>query len=98
MHRSKAVQTRWLHKSVRTSPFKVSTTSRFTSPFKIEQCCLQPSKSGVIKAVKQNIFLEDEKSDSDISFIGSGNLSPFIAISSSKGSDSDSDVTNEKIQ
>ncbi|XP_063833447.1 uncharacterized protein LOC135082597 [Ostrinia nubilalis] len=99
-YRSKAVQTICQNKSISTSPFKVSTTSRFTSPFKPESCRLQVSQSGAVKVFKRNIGLEDEKSDSDISLFESGHSSPFIPTSSSKVTDSDSNVTdtNENIE
>ncbi|CAH1972125.1 unnamed protein product [Acanthoscelides obtectus] len=103
-HRSKSVQTRCQTTSISTSPMKVSTTSRSTSPFKIKPCSLRPSQSEIVKAVKRNVFLEDEKSDSDISCIESGrHLSPFVTKSASSSSgltDSDSNVTdaNENIE
>ncbi|CAH2100747.1 unnamed protein product [Euphydryas editha] len=59
-----------------------------------------PFKSGVVKAYRRKILLQDEKSDSDISF-ESEHLSPFVATSSSsKFTDSDSDITdtNEDIE
>ncbi|CAK1594367.1 unnamed protein product [Parnassius mnemosyne] len=97
--RSKAVQTRCQNKSISTSPWKVSTISHFTSPINIKPCHLQPLQSEVVKAVKRNIFLVDEKSDSDISCFESGLLSPFGA-TSVKVTDSDSNVTdtNENIE
>ncbi|CAH1974842.1 unnamed protein product [Acanthoscelides obtectus] len=101
-HRSKSVQTRCQTSSISTSPMKVS-TSRSTSPFKIKPCSLRPSQSEIVK-VKRNVFLEDEKSDSDISCIESGrHLSPFVTKSASSSSgltDSDSNVTdaNENIE
>ena len=97
-YRSKAVQTIWQTKSVSTSPFKVSTISRFTSPFKMEACRLQPSYSGGVRALKRKIVIDEEKSASDISGCESGHLSsPFITTSSR---DSDSNVTdaNEAIE
>ncbi|CAH1996129.1 unnamed protein product [Acanthoscelides obtectus] len=103
-HRSKSVQTRCQTTSISTSPMKVSTTSRSTSPFKIKPCSLRPPQSEIVKAVKRNVFLEDEKSDSDISCIESGrHLSPFVTKSASSSSgltDSDSNVTdaNENIE
>ncbi|CAH1989946.1 unnamed protein product [Acanthoscelides obtectus] len=100
-HRSKSVQTRCQTTSISTSPMKVSTTSRSTSPFKIKPCSLRPSQSEIVKAVKGNVFLEDEKSDSDISCIESGrHLSPFVTKSASSSSgltDSDSNA-NENIE
>lgn len=99
-YRSKAVQTRCQTKNISTSPLKLSTTSRFTSPFKIEPCRLLPSQPGLVKAVKRKIVFEDEKSDSDLSCFESGHLSPFVATSSSRVTDSDSNVTdtNENIE
>ncbi|XP_041970068.1 uncharacterized protein LOC121726673 isoform X2 [Aricia agestis] len=103
--RSKAVQVRSQNKSISTSPSKVCTTSSFTSPLKIEPCRLHPSHSGAVNAVKKKIILEDERSDSEISCLESGHLSPFVLTStssSSKVTDSESFATEtedmEKMQ
>lgn len=93
-YRSKLVQTIFIKKNISTSPVKVSTTSQYTSPFKVQRCHLRPSQSGAVKKVKINIFNKDENSDSDISglsVITSGQSSP-IATSSSKVTDTDSNV------
>ncbi|XP_022818861.1 uncharacterized protein LOC111362877 [Spodoptera litura] len=92
-YRSKAIQTRNKNKSISTSPFKVSTTSSYTSPFKYEQCSLQRLQSGVVKAAKEVVALERDKSDSEISSIKSGYSSPFVP-TSSKITDSDSYTTD----
>lgn len=92
-YRSKAVQTKWQCKSVSTSPFKVSTTSSYTSPFKNQSYQLQSSQYGVPIAVKRHIFLEDERSDSDISNFENQRGSPSVVTSSSV-TDSDSLVTD----
>lgn len=86
-------------KDVSTSPCRVSTTSCFTSPFKIEWCHLQPSPSRVVREVKKNIFRSDEKSDSDISSTSS-HSSFFEPPSPSSVTDSDSSITgtNANIQ
>ncbi|XP_041986258.1 uncharacterized protein LOC121738345 isoform X1 [Aricia agestis] len=103
--RSKAVQVRSQNKSISTSPSKVCTTSSFTSPLKIEPYRLHPSHSGAVNAVKKKIILEDERSDSEISCLESGHLSPFVLTStssSSKVTDSESFATEtedmEKMQ
>ncbi|KAF5303555.1 hypothetical protein FQR65_LT08156 [Abscondita terminalis] len=77
--RSKAVQATSQNKNVSISPLQVCTSS-FTSPFKIEH--LQPSQSGVVEAAKRKIVHEDERSDSDISRLGSDHSSPFVPTSS----------------
>lgn len=94
-YRSKAVQTIWQTKSISTSPFKVTTISSSTSPFKFEGSHLQPLQSGINKAQKRKMF-EDEKSDSDISGFESGHLSSFVDTSSSNITDSDSNATDTK--
>ncbi|XP_023028833.2 uncharacterized protein [Leptinotarsa decemlineata] len=88
-YRSKAVQTKWQYKSISTSPFKVSTTSRSSSPFKIQPYRLQASQYGVTR----NILLEDDRSDSDISNFESQRGSPSV-VTSSRVTDSDSHLTD----
>lgn len=100
-YRSKSVQTRCQNRDVSTSPWKISTTSSSISPFKISQCNRCPSHCGY-KPVKKIIFREDEKSDSDISSLDTvtSSHSPFKPSSSSRITDSDSNVTDvhENIQ
>lgn len=65
-----------------------------TSPLKVS------ATSSFTSPFKRNILLEDEKSDSDVSCFEGGHLSATVTTSSSRGTDSESNVTdtNENIE
>lgn len=70
MHiRSKAVQTKSLTRDTAISPLKPTVVSSYTSPFKINPyfCPEKPSASGAINIKKRINFMDDEKSESDVS-------------------------------
>ena len=103
--RSKAVQINLPTRDTAVSPFKCSTTSSYTSPFKIDQlfCQEKPSKVGIVNVKKRIGFHEEEKSDSDISFFTGHpkkqDFSAFALTSSSNISDVGTDKENvEKTQ
>ena len=84
-YRSKSVQVRYKGQDTSTSPWKVSTTSQSTSPFKPE--------SRAVKVLKKNIFHSDVNLDSDISGISTDTSEQsVICTSSSNMTDSDSNV------
>lgn len=89
-----------MKKDASLSPFQYSTTSRYTSPFKIKQCCchIKPSKSGIANIKRRIGFIDEEKSDSDISLYTEApkqqDSTSFTVPSSSKISNSSTNITD----
>lgn len=97
--RSKAVQTKIFTRDTPVSPYKFSTTTSCTSPFKINRCPCQvkPSKYGIID-IKKRIGFDEERSDSDVSIAMDAprqeTSSSYAVTSSSKLSESSSNMTD----
>lgn len=106
MHiRSKAVQTKCLTTDTAISPLKPTVKSSYTSPFKISRClCHEKASSfGAINIKKRINFMDDDKSESDVSLYKENpqqQASSSFAATSSKVSESSTSAacTNEDIE
>lgn len=103
--RSKAVQTIFHTRDTAISPFKPTVLSSYTSPFKIQSCFCheKPSAPGAINIKKRINFMDDEKSESDVSLYTENPLkqdSSSVPATSSKLSESSTSIacTNEDIE